>query len=80
MIPPTFEAFPPIVQFAEYQKNGTYTAEVRLKNVSTISRRLRVFPLESDFFKSGITIFKDANGMLNIVANIDILHLRRLAL
>lgn len=59
-----FVAEPNYVMFEQYEAGGEYGMEVSLRNVSTISRRVRIVPPASEFFSASPPVFKTQSGMV----------------
>lgn len=62
LLPPTLEAQPSIITFDRYVAGQTYSASIKLRNVSRVSRRVRVFPLASRFFHASNPVFNSGSN------------------
>ena len=53
---------PSVIRFASYQVGSVHETHVTLRNVSTVSRRLRLLPIESEYFSIDKVLFPSSNG------------------
>nr|CAB3238197.1 deleted in lung and esophageal cancer protein 1 [Phallusia mammillata] len=59
-----FASNPAVVQFTEWTVGRVYEATLELRNVSTVSRQLRVLPPKSSFFSLGLGKYPGSDGFV----------------
>ncbi|CAK8688669.1 unnamed protein product [Clavelina lepadiformis] len=59
-----FAANPPVVTFTEWSVGRVYEAILELRNVSTVSRQLRVLPPKTSYFSLGLGKYPGSEGLV----------------
>eukprot|EP00941_MAST-03F_sp_MAST-3F-sp1_P004113 g4113.t1 len=62
--PPTFRAEPSEMLFDRYEANGHFSKKLLLKNVSNISRRIRLLPPTSEYFSISTITYPGNRGVV----------------
>nr|XP_033787629.1 deleted in lung and esophageal cancer protein 1 isoform X2 [Geotrypetes seraphini] len=61
---PVFLSNPPLVLFAEYELGQTYEMTIELRNLTSVSRRLRIIPPSTSCFSIGLGKFPGEGGIV----------------